>query len=188
MGAKRNNKNYPWDRDGHAKDPNKMFDQDGWCRTLEVFKKYWDKFPNAPCVLTVRNFNKIAGRITIEIKTPFNVRSYKIDWNRLYYHEANLADFFPESLIALLKEEELNSGSLSVSFLLKIGDLIATALNREFGITHQEGGDQIDADFTDYGPFLPNKFVQFQFDPKASFGFLDPQNGDFVELDLFGEE
>lgn len=172
MGAQRKNKNYPWDRNGYAKDPTKMPHQDGWCESLQVFKQYWNKFPTTPCILTVRSFNKIKGSITIEIKTPSWKGTCGIEWNRFYFHNANLADFFPDQIIKLLEQEEASTGRISAPFLIKIGDIIATAIKRDLRIVHQEGGNQEDADFTEYGPFVPGEFAEFKFQPKTNWGFV----------------
>jgi hypothetical protein len=163
------------------KNTTKTYHEDGWCESLKTFKKYWSKLPHAQCTIIIRNFNKVAGRITILIKTPPGIGEGK-----LYYHEANLADFFSEDLVRFLKEEEQRSRALSAKFLVKIGDIIAKAIGRELIIVHQEGGDPDTAAFTEYA-FSPNKFVAFDFDPKETWGFLFSEN-DFEEVDLFANE
>jgi len=172
----------PWNREGYAKNPAKFYHKSGWCESLEVFKKYWNRFPNNPCQLTIRNFNKIDGHITIQIKTP------GIGWDKLYFHRVNLADFFPEHLIHFLKEEEQTKKGISAKFFVKVGDLISKAIGRRLTILHQEGGDPEYAAFTEYGPYLPDKFVHFDFAPKSTWGFLSLENGDFEECDIFGGE
>ena len=163
----KNTKKSPWNESGYARDTKKFFHRDGWCENFNVFKKFWDFVPSASFRLRVRNFNKIAGHITISIKFS------GIGSGRLYFHNANLADFFPSGLVQFLTEEENNNKSISADFLVKVGDIIAKATGREFSITHQEGGDPEYAALTNYGPFYPNRFTSFDFDPKDTFVFLD---------------
>jgi len=176
----------PWDESGYAKDVKKLYHRDGWCEDFKVFKKHWDRLPKAKFLLHIRNFNKLSDCGTIQMAVKTTIMGVRLD--RLYYHHPNLADFFPVDLVRFLAEEERNNKkSLTAPFLVKIGDLIARATGREFSITHQEGGDPEYAAFTNYGPFYPDKFTSFDFNPKDTWGFLSLEDGSFAEHDVFGE-
>jgi hypothetical protein len=122
---------------------------DGWCEDLALFEKIIHDFPGAPVRFTLRNFNDPTRISHVEILIEGLSRL-----NRAYYNGANIVAIFPE-IAPWLKNHE-RAGCVPIREFVANGTEIASCLKREFFIIHQFGsGDPDQAEFKDFGPFVP---------------------------------
>ncbi len=116
----------------------------------EVVAPILEQNPDQPVELLVRNFNTptIGGEYSPTV--GMRIHSLKIDFNNV-----DLKEILPAQLVDDMISASDWGGRITAKIFIDYGLKIAAAMGRAVTIVHQQGGNQEEADYTTYGPFLP---------------------------------
>lgn len=124
---------------------------DGRTDNVEFYKRVWVGYSSAPIRFTLRNFTSSDRIPTPAIMVP------GIGWNRVYTFSCRDYAEFDAALGALITSGIDEHKSIPISWWKDNGQKIANLTGRTVLLIHQYGsGDPDQAEFNNFGPFVPD--------------------------------
>ncbi len=134
-------------------------------KSWEVFKDLFDKFPHAPLVFKLRNFNTVnttnprTGIVSSELTCWILAsKTTHVPADDIYVNNCKLQEILPEKIFNELVNIQTKNNAVYFKDIVRLGPQIAMETGREISFERQYGsGDPDMAEYEYFGPFIPGE-------------------------------